>query len=153
MLGDPLLYSRDVSRVSEQGGISFSGWHNGVGSKKAVQLAHGPCKEVLIQCPLWTTAAPGTGNPWNILVGDGQFQPIEMSPGVVQRFPVDRVEYLWVIRQFDYTAVEADNTTTVRVGFWGHYDPTYAPYEAQGRQNQRLYARFMEQVEKWKFWK
>lgn len=153
MLGDPLLFSDNINRVSEQGGIGFAGWQEGIGPKKAIQLGWGPCKEVLIQCPIWTTATPGAGNPWNILVGSSQFQTIEMTPGVVQRFPVDRVEYLWVIRQFDYTAVEPDNTTTVRIGFWGHADPPSAMPEAQGTQNQRLYERFMEQAEKWKFWK
>lgn len=138
MIGDERLYSQKITRTTEQGGQLKAGWCTEVGPIYPKQIAFGPCKSVVIQCPLFGRD-PTINNPWFIAYGDANFQVHYLSPGAVSPvIEIDRLDYLWVIRQFDWGAAEADNTTSVDVGWRANYDPPSEPYEAEGL-NPRFY--------------
>lgn len=149
MQGDPLKYSRDISRVSEDSGLVGAGWCDQVLPTSARQLGWGPAKIVNVQCPIYTST-PGTNNPWGIWVGSSNFQTRFISPGAVGTFRASRLEYLWVRRETDFSG-GGDVTTALVVGVDWNYDPPYADFEPNSSQSLRLLERFQETKDAW--WK
>lgn len=129
MIGDDRLYSQKITRTTEQGGRIVAGWCTGVGPVYPKQLGFGPCKSVKVIGPT-LGVNPSLNNQFNIQAGDSNHQPLFISPGLAYPIECDRLDYVWVIRAFDWSLT--DNTTLVNIGYIINYDPPSEPYEATG---------------------
>lgn len=112
----------EIYRVAAEGGWTDFGILTGVTDRKAVQVGWGPTRHVKIQNPFWAPGAEGvTGNQWDLLIGNAQYQVIELTPGNTAEFFSDRLEKLWVRRQIGFTAAEP-NHDPIDVKWYCNYD-------------------------------